>query len=278
MAKTVAEILKETGLSDEVIKTLDPALATGITNIVTTAQQDLEKAENARRLQQEQYSTEIAPALDAWGNEKAAYDSEKAALRAALKAAEEGGFKIPDILKTQAAAATAATTQPRANDGKFVPGATGSPEFVKLKDDIGGAFAFAADTQWKYRKLYGQEMPDSPTAIIREAVAQRMDPATYAAKKYDFAAKEAEQSKAARQAEIDAAVAAEKTKWEKDAAERAGSNPMINRAEASKYSAISTAVKAGDRPNPIGLTREERHRATSQSIQKDIAANSEAVH
>jgi tRNA(Ser,Leu) C12 N-acetylase TAN1 len=32
---------------------------------------------------------------------------------------------------------------------------------------------------------------DSPTTIIREATAQRMSPADYAAKKYDFAGKEA---------------------------------------------------------------------------------------
>jgi hypothetical protein len=57
--------------------------------------------------------------------------------------------------------------------GKFVANKNvvpGSPQFEqKLRDDIGGAFSFAADTSWKYRTLYGTEMPDSPTTIIREA-------------------------------------------------------------------------------------------------------------
>ena len=165
MAKTVAEVLKETGMTDEQISALDPKVVAGVTTILSTAQQTFEEAEKAKRMQNDQWEKDISPALDNWGNEKASYDSEKAALRAALKAAEEGGFKIPDILKTQAAAATAATTT-RAADGKFVAGATGSPEFVKtLRDEVGGAFAFVADTSWKYRKLFGTEMPDSPTTV-----------------------------------------------------------------------------------------------------------------
>lgn len=277
MAKTVAEILKETGMTDEQIAALDPKVSAGLTAVVTTALTAQEKGEEALRLQRQQYDTDIAPALDKWGNDKASYDAKIAAYDAALKAAEEGGFKIPDLLKTQAAASSAATT--RAADGKFVAGPTGSPEFVqKLRDDIGGAFSFLADTTWKYRKLYGQEMPDSPTAIIREAAANRMEPQAWAEKKYNFAAKEAEQAKAARQAEIDTAVKTEKAKWDKELAESGGNNPMVNRAQQSDFSKISSAVKANERPSPIGMTREERHKATQQSIQKEIAANAEVVH
>lgn len=275
MAKTVAEVLKETGMTDEQISGLDPKVTSGFTTILSTAQQAQDAAELAHRSQMQKWDEEIAPALDAWGNDKASYDARIAAYQAALKAAEEGGFKIPEMLKPP----TQAATPPKGPDGKFVAGPTGSPEFVqKLRDDIGGAFSFLADTTWKYRKLYGQEMPDSPTAIIREAAANRMEPQAWAEKKYNFAAKEAEQAKAARQAEIDAAVKTEKAKWDRELAESGGSNPMVNRGQQSDFSKISSAVKANERPSPIGMTREERHKATQQSIQKEIAANAEVVH
>src|SRR6266851_6742164 len=188
--KTVAEILKETGLTDEQISALDPKVTAGLTTVVSTAAQAQEAAENAKRLQAQQYDQEIAPALDAWGNEKAQKDAEIAFYKAQLEGAKAGGF-VPAALPGAPAPAAPARTP----DGKFVANQNpvpGSPEFVKgLRDELGGAFAFIADTSWKYRSLFGTEMPDSPTTIIREATAQRMGPAEYAAKKYDFAGKEA---------------------------------------------------------------------------------------
>ena len=268
--KTVAEILKETGLTDEQISALDAKVVTGVTTILSTAQQAQEKAELAQRATNEKFETEISPALDAWANDKAAYDARIAAYQAALKAAEEGGFKIPEILK----APTAPVTQPRTQDGKFVAGPTGSPEFVKgLKDEVGNAFAFVADVTWKYRSLYGTEMPDSPTTIIREATSQRLDPAVYAAKKYDFAGKEAAKKAAEAKAHEDSIRADQKAKDDKEWAEKVGSNPNIRQAEASKFSVLQKAVDAKERPSPLGLTREERHRNTSQAIQKEIAEN-----
>lgn len=275
MAKTVAEILKETGMTDEQIAALDPKVTAGLTTVVSTAQQTLEQAELAKRSMSQQYDEQIAPALAEWGNREAQKDAEIAFYKTQLEGAKAGGF-IPTTAPTTP---PTSATPPKGPDGKFVAGPTGSPEFVqKLRDDIGGAFSFLADTTWKYRKLYGQEMPDSPTAIIREAAANRMEPQAWAEKKYNFAAKEAEQAKAARQAEIDAAVKTEKAKWDKELAESGGNNPMVNRAQQSDFSKISSAVKANERPSPIGMTREERHKATQQSIQKEIAANAEVVH
>ncbi len=271
MAKTVAEILKETGMTEEQIAALDPKVTTGFTTILSTAEQAQNKAELAQRATNEKFETEISPALDAWANEKASLSSKIAAYDAALKAAEEGGFKIPDILKT----AVVTPTPARATDGKFVPGTTGSPEFVKsLRDDLGASFSFVADTTWKYRQLYGAEMPDSPTTIIREAAAQRMQPADYAAKKYNFAGKEAEKTAADAKAHDEAVAKAAVEENDKKWAERVGSNPMVRQGEESRFSAIRTAVSKNERPNPIGLTREERHRSTSQAIQKEIATNS----
>src|SRR6266478_2910526 len=121
--KTVAEILKETGMTDEQIAALDAKVTTGLTTILSTAQQAQDKAELAQRATNEKFENEISPALDAWANDKAALSARMAAYDAALKAAEEGGFKIPDILK---APITAAAVPPRTADGKFVAGPTGS--------------------------------------------------------------------------------------------------------------------------------------------------------
>src|SRR6266481_4303895 len=258
--KTVAEILKETGMTDEQIAALDAKVTTGLTTILSTAQKAQEKAEIAQRATNEKFENEISPALDAWANDDAA-----------LKAAEEGGFKIPEILK---APITTTTTPPKGPDGKFVAGATGSPEFVQgLKNEVGNAFAFVADVTWKYRTLYGTEMPDSPTTIIREATAQRLEPAVYAAKKYDFAGKEAAKRAEEQKKHDDTIAAAAVAENDKKWAERVGSNPNIRQAEASKFSVLQKAVDAKERPSPLGLTREERHRNTSQAIQKEIAGN-----
>src|SRR6266849_8460359 len=106
---TVEEILKQTGLSDEQIKALDPKVTTSFTTILSTAQQAQDKAELAQRATNEKFENEISPALDAWANDKAAQDAKIAAYEAALKAAAEGGFKIPEILTKPTATVTRAT-------------------------------------------------------------------------------------------------------------------------------------------------------------------------
>jgi len=279
MPKTVEEVLRETGLSDEQIKALDPKVVTGLTSVVSTANQTLEAAELAKRAQAQQYETEIAPALDKWANDKASYDAKMAAYEAALKSAKEGGFQIPEILANPNPNPNPGT---RGADGKFVanaPGSVpGSPTFVAdIRKEAGAAIGSMLDLTWKYQSLYGKPMPDSPTVLIAEANAQRLDPITYAAKKYGFAEKEAaikaEEQKKHDDAIAAAAIAENDKKW----AERVGNNPMIRQAEVSKFSTLEKAVKANERPDPLTMTREQRHVATRQAIMKEAAA-SEAVN
>ena len=134
-------------------------------------------------------------------------------------------------------------------------------------------FPSPLDTQWKYRSLYGTEMPDSPTTIIREASAQRMSPSDYAAKKYDFAGKEAAK-RADEQKKHDDAIRKETAdQKDKEWSEKVGSNPNVRQAETSRFSEIDKAVKSGERPDPMKMTREQRHAATQQVIRKEIAQN-----
>ena len=266
--KTVAEILKETGLSDEQITALDKKVVDGFTSVISTASQAQEAAELARRAQAEEYDTKIAPALDNWANQKAAQDTKLAAYEAALKGAAEGGFKVPDILKTPT------PTPARAEDGKFVPGQTGSPQFVTKQD----AFAAISTSQWaitEYMRLHnGAPPPDDLEILNAESVAQRMPFKEYVAKKYDFAGKREAIKQAEQKKHDDAIAAAAVAENDKKWSERMGSNPNIRQAETSRFSAIDKAVKAGERPDPLKMNREERHNTTRQFIQKEIATSS----
>src|SRR5882672_7807573 len=118
MAKTVAEILKETGLTDEQISALDPKATTAFTQVLSTATQTLEQAELAKRAQAQQYDETIAPALDSWGNEKARLDAEVAFYKTQLEGAKQGGF-VPATIPTTP---PATVTPSRTPDGKFVAG------------------------------------------------------------------------------------------------------------------------------------------------------------
>jgi hypothetical protein len=268
---TVQEVLKQTGLTDEEIGKLDPKIITGFTQVVSTAAQTLEQAELAKRAQADQWDKEISPALDKWANDSANLSAERDYYKTLAEKAKEGGF-VP-----AAAPFTPPNPAPgnRGADGKFVAGAgdvPGSPKFVEgLRNELGGAFAFVADTSWKYRSLFGTEMPDSPTVLIREATAQRMSPSEWAAKKYNFAAKETE-IKAAEQKKHDDAIRAEqKAQSDKEWAERVGNNPDVRQAQVSKFSTLEKAVKSGERPDPLKSTREQRHVQTGQIIRKEIA-------
>ncbi|MGC1416774.1 MAG: hypothetical protein WA817_15925 [Candidatus Acidiferrum sp.] len=269
---TVQEVLKSTGLTDEQISALDPKIVTGVTQVLSTATQTLEQAELAKRANEELYEKEISPALVNWASKEANLNAELSYYKTLAEKAKTGGF-----IAEAAPFTPTAPVAGRDASGKFVPGANpvpGSPGFEqKLRDDIGGAFSFAADTTWKYRQLFGTEMPDSPTAIIREAAAAHMSPSEFAAKKYDFAGREkaaAEQ----KQKEHDEAIRKEAVaQVTKEFTERTGSNPMIRQAEVSRFTDVAKAVKSGERKDPLTMTREQRHGVTRQAIQKEIAAN-----
>ena len=269
---SVAEILKASGMSDEEIGKLDAKVTAGLTSVLTTAEQEREKAELAQRAVRETYDREINPALVQWANDKASMDTRLAAYESALKAAKEGGFQVPEILATPVVTPGSPVKDPRT--GQFLPsGSTvaAPDQFKKLQEDIGGAFAFAASTSWKYRSLFGTEMPDDPVLIIREATAQRMSPADYAAKKYDFAGKEKAKREAEQKAHDDAIRKETKEASDKEWSEKVGNNPNVRQAQVSAFSEVRQAVKEGKRADPLKMTPQERAKATRDNIRRDIA-------
>lgn len=288
MAKTVAEILKESGLTDEQITAIDAKALEGLTRVVTSANESQEKAELALRAQREEYDKNIAPALANWADRDTAISTKAAAYETWINKVKESGYLPKEILDAMPTFGTPSNPNPnpgtRDTSGRFVAGANpvpGSPGVVeiekKLRDELGGAFAFAADTQHRYRTLYGQEMPDLPTALIREASQNRMSPMEWAAKKYNFAGKEQERVAAAEKAKIDAAVKDAVAAKDKEWAEKVGNNPNVRIPTESQFSSVSKAVAEGKRQDPLKMTPEQRKANTHANIQKEFAEKSSMV-
>lgn len=285
MAKSVADILKESGLSEEQIKAIDAKALEALDGYATQANQSLEKAEFALRSQREEYDKNIAPALANWADRDTVVSTENAAMKTYLGKIKDSGYlpkEVLDAMPTFTPGSSA--TGSRGADGKFVAGANaspGSPSYVeiekKLNNDLGSAFSFAADTQWNYRRLHGKEMPDSPTSLIREAAANRMTPQEWAAKKYDFAGREAT-IKAEEAKKHDDAIRAEVTAAkDREWAEKIGNNPNVRIPQESAFSSVSKAVAEGKRADPLKMTPEQRKANTHATIQKEFAERSSLV-
>jgi hypothetical protein len=268
---TVAEILKASGLTDEEIGKLDAKVAAGFTQVLTAAEQEREKAELAQRSTREIFDKEINPALDNWAMSEANLTAERDYYKTLAEKAKTGGL-IPDAAPFKVEATPGSPI--RNADGTFRPSGTPAPaeEVKKLRDDMGGAFAFLADTSWKYRTLFGSELPDAPTVIIREAAAQRMSPGDYAAKKYNFSGKEQEKREAAQKAHDDAIRKEVAEQKDKEWSEKTANGSPVRQAEVSQFSEVRQAVKEGKRPDPLKMNPQERAAATRQSIRRDIAA------
>lgn len=287
MAKTVAEILKESGLSDEQITAIDAKALDGLTRVVSSANESQEKAELALRAQREEYDTKVAPALANWADRDTTLSTKVAAYEAFIGKMKDSGYvpkevldQMPTFGPPSAAAPVVTPGSPvRGADGKYVPSGTAPVvDMAKINNEIAGAFSFAADTQWKYRTLFGQEMPDSPTALIREAASNRMSPVDWAAKKYNFVGKEQERVAAAEKAKIDAAVKDAVAAKDKEWAEKLGNNPNVRIPSESAFSNVNKAVVEGKRKDPLKMTPEERKANTHSSIQKEFAEHSSMVN
>ena len=316
---TVAEILKASGLDDAAIAALDAKVLAGFTGVLTTAAEENKKAEEerlaakaaqdaaelAQRANKEFYDQTIVPSLNGWEAQEQAMKQEIANAKALAafyeaqnKAAKESGFIATDAPVFTPAAVV---VPGRDANGKFVagtPGGTpGSPTFTmeQVREGLGNTLGTVTDIQWKYQRLYGTPMPVAPTELVRQAEAQKMNPADYAAKTFNFAAKEAELV-ARQQAEERAKIAAEAvapyeqklkekdTEWQKKLeeqaktiSERGGNNPDVKRAAISNFPEIKKAVADGTRKDPLSMTREERQVSMRQDIQKSVAANEEAA-
>ena len=124
------------------------------------------------------------------------------------------------------------------------PGSTpGSPTFTMedVRNGLGSTLGTLSDVQWKYQSLFGRPMPISPTELVRQAEAVKLDPAVYAARTFQFQEKEAEMH--------------------------------VRITQQSQYSEVARAVKAGERPDPLMLNEAQRKVATRQAIRGELSEN-----
>lgn len=268
------------------------------------AQQAREAAELEKRSNVEFYETKVMPGLIGYEDEKKALETAKINAEAAAafykaqnEAARTAGF-VPTDSPAFTPPATPPPNQPRDGNGRFVPGTSGSPNFVSPEDFFKrvdtGVYGIQ-DIGWKYQSLYGRPIPISPSELVAKADALKLSPMEYAARTFKFAEKEEEQRQAAAKAhddEIRNAAAAEKAKEyevkeaalraefaakEKERAERMGNNPDVRAAQISKIADVRKAVQAGELPDPLKMTDAQRRAATRQQIHKDLSEREGAV-
>lgn len=268
---TVEEALRSSGFTDEEIKGLDARAIQGFTKILTTAASEREAAELASRAQRELYDTQIAPALDQWGNEKATLEATAAFYKTQAEAAKGAGFIPKDAPGYVAPGA-------RAADGTFVAGANavpGSPGFTPAQ----GITAISNAT-WAFQehaRLFNQPAPDDFETLLNEATAQKLPFRDYVSRKYKFAEKKAEVSAAAAKAHDDAIRKETETAIRKEYAEAGGNNPGVRVGQPSQFTKVRAAVTEGKRKDPLAMNAEERRANTRQMINQDIADNAAAT-
>ncbi len=166
---SVAEILKQTGLSDDQIAALDAKVVSGFSSVLTTAESERqdaraaaaqaeqdrkaasaaatqaeservaavtaqEAAEVAKRANAEFYDQSIAPALNNWGTEKSNLEAQVAYYKAQNEGARAAGFIPAEAPAYQPPAAIPGNGQARDASGRYVanmPGSVpGSPTFT----------------------------------------------------------------------------------------------------------------------------------------------------
>jgi hypothetical protein len=276
MAKTVEELLRESGLTDEQIKALDAKVVAGVTTVLSTAAQTLEAAEHAKRAQAEQYDRDIAPALDKWANDQTNLAAERDYYKTMAEKAKEGGFIPATTPFTPPTSATTTTAGTRDATGRFVANANpvpGSPQYM-TKEETFQAVTAAQWTIAEHMRLNnGAPPPDDIEALANEAAQAHMPYRQYVEKKYDFSGKRDKIKADAQKAHDDQIRKEVAEQKDKEWAEKVGSNPMTRVAETSRFSEVRQAVKQGERPDPLKQTREQRRASTRDAIRKEIADN-----
>jgi hypothetical protein len=268
--KTVEEILKSVGMDDAAIAALDAKAREGFKSVLTSAEAERLEGEKAKRTAEQLFNDEITPALNSWGAKEANLTAQRDYYKTLADKAASGGF-IPEAPPFK-------PEQGRNPDGTFlstgsnpVPGSPGI-DVAKLQGQIVGGITALTDLQWKYRKLTGEEMPDSPTALLAEAEANRMPFPEWADRKYDFAGKEKAIADKKQKEHDDAIRKEEREIATREAAEKYGSNPHQRQGVVSQYSELKKGVVDGTRQDPLKMTEAQRRAATDEGIRKDLAS------
>jgi hypothetical protein len=322
---TLAEVLKNSGWSQAQIDALDAQAMKGLGDYVsgieqTAAQKEKASSDLAVKAEADRKAQEAAlveantakaaaeaaergwadfrdntynPGIAAWEAErvKLAKAAADAAAESAFYKAQHASLKDLGFVPADSPVFTPSAAIIPAADPNKTPG---TPTFTinDVRDQLGASLGTVANIQWKYRQLYnGQEMPISPTELLRQSEANKFkDPATYASQLFKFADKEEEQRQAAAKAHDDAVAAAavaekdeahklelKKIQDEFAARERlraeqyTGSNGDVKLPPGSaKFSDLRRAQQAGERKDPTKMTPQERRQTSLDNIHKAL--------
>jgi hypothetical protein len=221
---TVAEVLKQSGLTDEQIAAIDAKAMSAFGGVLTTADQakkeaaeaavkaeaDRKAAEEAaanakaaqdaadlqKRSVDEFWQNTYNPGVAAWEKERndLAKKASDAVAEAAFYKAQRESLKEQGIVLADAPT----FTPPPAPviDPNKTPGTPTFSEDAFLKRVDQGVYTIQ-DIGWKYQQLYGTPIPISPSELISKADAIKLSPMEYAARTFKFAEKEEEHRQAA---------------------------------------------------------------------------------
>jgi len=239
---TLAEVLKNSGWTQEQIDALDAKAMSGLTSYVsnieqTAAQKEQAAKDLAAKAEADRKAQEAAaeaarvareaaeasergwadfrdnvynPGIAYWGEEKAklAKAASDAAAEAAFYKAQRESYLSTLNIKPEDAPVF---IPPAASVVPPAPKTPGTPTFTidEVRNELGTSLGTVANIQWEYQTLYGKPMPISPTELLRQAEANKFkDPATYASQIFKFAEKKEEMRLAAAKAHDDAVAAA----------------------------------------------------------------------
>lgn len=271
---TTREILKQTGMTDEQINALDAKIVAGFDTVLTTAaaaeQQAAaarEAAEQSQRAQSDMYANQIAPALDAWANEKATLEAQTAFYKTQAESARGAGFIPKDAPGYVPPARDTKTGQFAQNPVPGSPGQYLTPE---------AGITAVSNVTWvmsEHQRLYGEPMPDDFETLMKESVSAHLPFRDHVAKKYKFNEKKAEIVAAKTKEREDKIRQEAFATRDKEWAERIGNNPNVRSAQPSQFSTLQKAQAAGTLKDPLKMSAEERRNVTRSQIQADIAAN-----
>jgi hypothetical protein len=282
---TVAQILKDSGFSDDQIAAMEPKAITAFSSVLNSATAERERAQQERQANADFYDRQIVPSLTGWEEEKQRLDNERARVsaEAAFYKAQNESARAAGFIATDAPG----YAQPRDNQGRYVsgvPGSTpGSPTFNvnEFAAKAGDGLAMIADVDWRHRQLFdGKPMPVSPSELIRQADARRLDPMSYATQTFGFDKREKELAEQRQKAHDDQirkeATEQNDRKW----AERVGSNPDLRRPqENARMAEIQRGVKSGTAlpgapggrlSDPLMMGENERRQQTRAAIHSEL--------
>ena len=274
---TVQELLKTSGLTDEVIAGLPKEavaafggiLTDAETKVSTAAQQAAEAAELRRQAELDRkdiqkYVDDYSASLNDQGSLKAKYD----AVVAYVDSLKAQGFdvKLP------------VDVAPSSEKKPVVPGSPAiggnAVDEGKILGRVGNVMSQWLDANNEHIRLYGVPVPDPSTNIAEEAARARKPVGEYMAEKYKFRERQAAKEREAYDARVAADVKAKVDEQLRVEAEKRGSNPNLRAGESSRASHVpklkTEEFHKGDGFQP----KRQRESRMLENLHKDL----EAIH